>query len=202
MGKMNIAGEEIDQPVVEFHIARARAIQAYAGVEQSLCSLFSKLLGVQDNLGSIVFFKITAPRFRNEIIEKLLRQTQRTELLPFWTSVVAKLLGPVDSDRNMVVHWATSVSIESGDTEGIVREMQLVAPNFWSFDYKNAWDTLDLIEFAQKSGQIQIIVNLLVGHEFLGLHKHLPLHDIFRQPLTYPIPTDSPLYLIPKVQRP
>ena len=202
MSKINISGEDIDQVVVEFHVGRARAIQAYASVEQSICGLFCKLLGIQDKLGAIVFFKITASRFRNEIIEKLLRETNRNELLPFWNSLVTKLLGPVDVDRNMIVHWATSTTIESGDAQGIVREMKLIAPNFWSFDYNNAWNTIDLQDFTRRAKQVELIVNMLTSHEFLGHLKHLPLHDIFRQPLTYPLPVGHPLYLIPKVQSP
>ena len=202
MTKMIISGEAVDQTVVEFQFARARAIQAYASLEQSICDLFCRLLGIQDKLGAIVFFKITAPRFRNYIIEKLLRETQRNEFLTFWNSFVTKLLGPVDGERNLVVHWSTSISIASGDASGIVRDMNLVAPNFWSFDQNNAWDKNDLEDFTNRAKQAAIIINLFVGHIFYDLHKDLPLREIFLQPLTYPIPSDSPLYLVPKVPTP
>jgi hypothetical protein len=46
----------------ELHVLRARAINEYANVEQSLCRLFVVPLGTDLQLGAIVFYRITNSR--------------------------------------------------------------------------------------------------------------------------------------------
>ncbi|MBZ0218057.1 MAG: hypothetical protein K8F25_15985, partial [Fimbriimonadaceae bacterium] len=99
-----------NKKTVTFYIARSSAIQQYATLEQSLCQLFSSLLGTPQNLGAIVFFKITAARYRLEIIEKLIKKTGKTEYLEFWGGVQSEC-NKLDNTRNNIIHWNISTDL-------------------------------------------------------------------------------------------
>jgi hypothetical protein len=70
--------------VLLFLVERAKSIDRYAEVEQSLCRLFSNLMGTTADLGGIVFFRIGNARSRNLIIEQLLEKRYARTYEAYW----------------------------------------------------------------------------------------------------------------------
>jgi hypothetical protein len=87
----------------EFWAIRAKAIQAYANLEQSLSSLFSLLGGIQPEIGAIIFFKIASSDARNKIIEALWRK--KFGAYNLFRNSFFDQLRPIDQERNAIVHW-------------------------------------------------------------------------------------------------
>ena len=54
---------------------RGQAIQAYAGLEQSLCNLFAQVADLRRDIAATIFFKITNQQARNSITERLIQKT-------------------------------------------------------------------------------------------------------------------------------
>ena len=71
--------------------ARGKAIQAYAAVEQSLCSVMGSLLGISLEQAAIMFFKITSAGSRNSIIEKLLKFKFGPRYNLFWNAYLKEI---------------------------------------------------------------------------------------------------------------
>ncbi len=69
---------------IELHVWRARAIQAYASVEQALSMLFSYLLGTSPDYGGIVFFRLTNTHSRNSILDQLLTKRHGGQFKVYW----------------------------------------------------------------------------------------------------------------------
>ncbi|HXO68819.1 MAG TPA: hypothetical protein VN838_07640, partial [Bradyrhizobium sp.] len=51
--------------------ARAAAIDSYAAVEQQLMNVFSTLLDIDQDVGSLVFYRVVNARSRNAMIQDL-----------------------------------------------------------------------------------------------------------------------------------
>lgn len=85
---------------------RAKAVQAYANLEQALCRLFALLCGIQLDAAGIIFFKITNTQARNDILDKLFRWRFKDEFNLFRNSLF-KTLRPIDIRRNEIIHWNT-----------------------------------------------------------------------------------------------
>ena len=103
----------------DFWKFRGLAVQSYASLEQSLCSLFSLVSGTERSAAAIIFFKIASADSRNNIITQLVKQKFNSRFSVFWNSMV-KHIGQIDKRRNAVVHWNTInwvTSNEKGETE-------------------------------------------------------------------------------------
>ena len=200
MAEINISGLPMNVIIAEFHVARARAIQSFAGIEQAMCTLFCRLLGISPMLGGIVFFRITTPRYRTEIIQKLIKQTGKTDFLEYWKSVET-LLQKADQSRNEIVHWATIATINSDNPEAGTEQMRLTSPNISTFitNQNNTWTTVDLLQYKFEADQIKRLIDCLTGHVFDEVLQYEPWPEIFRQRVPDPIPTGHLLSLIPTV---
>ena len=66
----NIALEEVSRVLDQdpFCAVRAKAIQSYASLEQSLCGLLAALGNIETEVAGIIFFKISSADSRNKII--------------------------------------------------------------------------------------------------------------------------------------
>jgi hypothetical protein len=116
----------------DFHIARARAIERYAGVEQSMALLFAALLNTHPELAGVVFFRITSSGYRNKIIASLLEKRLQNTYDTFWHGSGKKdglfhMVRQLDDGRNKIVHWHTSMNV----TDGKATHFSLRPPNFW-----------------------------------------------------------------------
>jgi hypothetical protein len=101
----------------EFWEIRGKAVQAYANLEQSLCSLFGALAGVTTwEIGAIIFFRIANSHARNRIIEQLFKKKFGDRFNLFRNSLLADLT-PIDQERNEIVHWNV-VNIVGTDEAG------------------------------------------------------------------------------------
>jgi hypothetical protein len=92
--------------------ARAKAIQEYASLEQSLCSLFAYLGGIQQDIAGIIFFKITSAQARNSILERLFKKKFGDQFNLFRSSLIRRLTS-IDNERNAIVHWNTAKEVRS-----------------------------------------------------------------------------------------
>ena len=172
----------------QFWAARGHAIQAYANLEQSLCSLFAYFTGIERSVAGIIFFKITAARSRDSILEKLLKEKHGTKYTVFWNSIT-KLLGQLADERNHIVHWnAIPVFSDSGFTS-----MELMPPNALSSVDSNTprIDTAGLAEFIRKCDFVCRLCNIFGMHiapqlaasiDAINPDEVQTWRDIFQQP--------------------
>jgi len=89
----NIALEEVSRVLDQdpFWAVRAKAIQSYASLEQSLCGLLAALGNIEPEVAGIIFFKISSADSRNKIIEKLFRRKYQGQYNLFINSLLSQL---------------------------------------------------------------------------------------------------------------
>ena len=201
MATLDLSQAMKSKKTVIFYIARSSAIQQYATLEQSLCQLFSSLLGTAQNLGAIVFFKITAARFRLEIIEKLIKKTGKIEYLEYWKGVQVGC-NKLDNTRNNIIHWNISTDLNLTEAGTEVTAVSLIAPNFWDFDMSGAVTLEKLANFASEADFISRSLNIFHSHVFGGLDQGDAWREIFRKPLVYPPQEGHPLCPSPTEHEP
>jgi hypothetical protein len=68
-----------EQSARELQIERAKAIEAYAKLEQALCSLFAAWLNIKPEIAALVFFKITNASARLDILDLLFEKQSKSE---------------------------------------------------------------------------------------------------------------------------
>jgi hypothetical protein len=142
-----------------FWAIRAKAIQAYASLEQSLCGLLASLGDMEQEVAGIIFFKISSADSRNKIIEKLFKRRHKGEYNLFINSLFAQLR-PIDLRRNEIVHWNTAQKISGASQSDW--SLSLIPPNFWTRDANSpSIFTKDLIEFANKCSFYSRLINML-----------------------------------------
>ena len=81
---MSTPTDQERQQIASLRIARALAIEHYARLEHSLCSLFAILLSSPIDKAAIVFFKLSNFRARNSIISELFDKHFRGRYDAFW----------------------------------------------------------------------------------------------------------------------
>jgi hypothetical protein len=117
LGAMPAAG------AIELLIWRARAINGYAELEQSLCSLFATLTGSPIDVAATIFYRITNSHSRNGILESLLERKFKTEFDAYWYGIpntphkrgLFTLIKQLDQPRNQGVHWHTVANITANE---------------------------------------------------------------------------------------
>src|SRR4051812_26824585 len=112
---------------------RGQAIQAYANLEQSLCSLMAHLSGMDPSVAAIVFFKIVSTGARASILEKLLKKNYGTAYNRYWGSFEGRLR-EVDVKRNCIVHWNATIVVRDAYGDGSSSKLELMPPNMWDVD--------------------------------------------------------------------
>lgn len=188
---------------MEFYAARGKAIDAYAGLEASLCRLLGVLMRIDDKAAAIIFYKITNTSSRNQIIENLLADRHKDAYSIFWFGVpkthhkrgMIHLIRDLDTERNKIVHWHSGLFIE--DERPIIR---LVKPASWGAetDQAESLETGDFLAFSMKADWVSRCLNMFTFF-ISGARLSLPAEqqhtwrDIFQQPCTYPPSNNHPI---------
>lgn len=191
---------------IPFKIARADAIEAYSGVEQSLCSIFARLLGARGDKAAVVFFRIGSARSRLIVLGDLLEKTYGRKYDLFFYGKksngnaipgIFTLVGQLDQKRNEIVHWHWPLYFNLPDW---TRVTELRPPaEAWERVDKSAPVTLESLRaFSEKSIFVYSCVNMLD----LSWSKHAkaaqgmlsPWLQIFEQPVPYPPPHTHPIF--------
>ena len=181
---------------------RGKAIQAYAGLEHSLCTLFGHLGTISPIVAGTIFFKITSQDVRNKILEKLFRMKYGTTYNLFFNSFL-KQLRPIDKKRNAIVHWDALNTVGTDGAGEVTSLVTLKPPGYWGISPDMPTiTTRDLIEFSNQCEFYMRLCNIFYVIES-GLTKNAPQFDakpwlgIFQQPIIYPPPEDHPLFPTP-----
>jgi hypothetical protein len=87
-----------------FNLARAKALNAYARLEQHLAMLFTSLLGSDTRKSYVVFSRLFVYRHRRQIFTDLLALSYG-DTYAIFTKSLMKHLTKIEGERNKVVHW-------------------------------------------------------------------------------------------------
>lgn len=180
----------------DLRLLRGLAIEVYASVEHSLCSLMSRLTGMTPEITGIIFFKITSADVRDKIIERLLKVKKGDEFNPFWNSV-QKMLKDLANKRNNIVHWS---AIHEEKSDGTTSTWLTPGPSIFTFD----WDTTtfkpsEVVEFSYKCNFLSALINIFADM-LGGIRGQVPetlwlkWNAIIREPVMYPPSETHPLY--------
>jgi hypothetical protein len=184
----------------EFWAIRGKAVQSYANLEQSLCTLFSALAGVATrHIGAVIFFKIVNTSARNSIIEKLFKLKFPVGFNLFRNSLL-EALPAIDQGRNEIVHWS-ALNIVGLDDAGVTSATIVLKPaaQVWGADHNIPQKTkAQIIEFMDKADFYSRLVNMFYFITFdraphMGQEIKQTWYGIFSQPIIYPPPADHPL---------
>lgn len=113
--------------------ARGKAINAYAGLETSLCTLMGALIGTTPDVAAVIFYKIVNTGARNEILNKLMKKRHGDTYRVWWSSFM-KAVGQLTNVRNEIVHWHSRVDVYANEGGSFVTDLRLGPPNFWDSD--------------------------------------------------------------------
>lgn len=177
---------------------RGQSLQAYHSLERSLCHVFAHAGKIDGDVASIIFFKITASRVRDAIIEKLMKKRYGNTYSVFWKSALP-FMDHLSHTRNEIVHWSVAeIALVGTGMPNIVR---LVHPNLVSIGQdpkpKSPADLQDFIEKCNfVTGLCSTFVVLLQAPHVFDNDPAMRQTwiDIFQQPMTYPPPSSHPLY--------
>lgn len=184
---------------------RGKAIQGYAQLESSLCSMMAELGGIPRETSLTIFFKITSTGSRNSILEKLLHAKHGSKFNLFWNCFF-KELRPIDTKRNEIVHWLAAANANL-DAENVLHVgVTLIPPSSASSQIAGPILKLtskDLIAFAKKCDDFSRLANMFLASTSPSYgadpESMKPWLDIFQQPLVYPLPEDHLLFQKPQV---
>jgi hypothetical protein len=185
----------------KLQIARAEAIESYAGVEQSLSNLFGSLLGTTIHKAAAVFFKLTSAHNRNKIIESLLQLEHGSEYDIYWHGEgqpgkkggLFNIIYNLDQTRNEIIHWYVMRN------PAITEFEKLVQPNLTAYrpDSK-ALSISELDAFTQKATFVNLSISAFLFNTTKGVQvpdsARAPWLPIFQQPVIYPPPSTHPLF--------
>jgi hypothetical protein len=191
---------------VQFLLLRGRAIEAYSTLEYYLCRLLADFSGMTREVASVVFYKVTSTRSRNEILDKLLRKKHGATCRLYWNSVL-KEISKIDERRNQIVHWVTiAAPAEDGPDAGrtMLPGASIFAPPDVPLDANAGTpkiDRDDLFEFVIRTEffarSLEALGRFLRPPLFRGqpdLEQLAAWREIFQQPATYPPPSSHPLF--------
>lgn len=168
-------------------VQRANAIDAYAGLERSLASLFSMLLDIDQDLATLVFYRIVNARSRNAMLQELITRKYGITYKRYWDSMF-RFITKLDGKRNEIVHWHI----------GGIREPSLTHPKhfFWE-DQSDDGVTINQIEdfiCRAKFANCSIFVfSLLMSGAVSEADGQTAWRKTFLQPVAYPPPAAHPL---------
>ncbi len=120
-----------------FASLRGKALQKYADLEQSLLFLFSILTGMTPDVAGIIFYKLTAARVRNKILDKLVRKYHGADYGTFFNSFDS-FIGILSERRNNIVHWTTVCDPECTDLSQHGFTQKALVP-------LNTWEVMDKV---------------------------------------------------------
>jgi hypothetical protein len=205
VGKFNLTKDHTKKVRDEFATIRGTCIQAYAGLEQSLCFLLSVFAQTRLDVASVIFFKNMSTDATRKMLDKLLKMKYLDKYTSFWNSLF-DLLGQTNQRRNEIVHWNASIRLMP---DGLC-DIQLLPPAFSFFlthppdAMKIALSKDDLLFFI---GQCNFLSELCQRF-YLFLHPNVSSkwpeeqqktwRDIFAQPVVFPPHSSHPLYQMTK----
>lgn len=178
----------------EFWAIRGAAVQAYANLEQSLCRVFAYVSETHPEVAAVIFFKISSPRARYSMIERLLKRKFQDRYVTFWNSV-ARLLGATDNRRNEIVHWSAinNVALQDGK---LVSDLSLRQPTYWIAFSAPSLSKADMNEFINRCSFFRRLCNQfwmeMSGQAFTDPERQT-WRDICQQEVVYPPPDTHPL---------
>lgn len=197
--------EAVANATDNFTRARARAINTYAELEQSMRELFTVLLGADSVRAALVFASMQNARSRLIVLQDLLHIAKGKTHDKFFIKATREMQ-KIDSARNQIIHWIAQYSVRGGKPFDPERDVFLAEhPNLYGLRkvYIN-----DLVEFVEKT---QFYAHLIY---YFGIYLKAPAmaadqmpgktswHDIFLRPPVYPPPAAHPLNRNPKAHEP
>lgn len=173
-----------------FWATRAKAIQAYASLEQAMCRLFCLLTRTEMDVAGIVFFKIASAQARISIIDKLWKLQYKNKYNLFRNSLL-EAMKPIDIKRNEIVHWNVVSTSLIKDDGSYIHELNLKPPTYWTDMNDNEIGEADLKEFIVKCNFYTRVVGM---YDAIMRDNTGPIpadelsawRDIFLQRLAYP----------------
>jgi hypothetical protein len=179
----------------EFGIARAHAINEYAGFEQHLAVLFETLLGAEPQKAFAVFASVLNSQARLKMIERLLGLSHGDMYDTFFDSLSKKLDG-LDKERNRIAHWLCIHQIGGGKPFNGKTDIYLAEhPNVFAERklYKHQLD-----DFAEKARFYGELIFYFAVHLKYPECLHVapgkrPWRDVFLEQVSYPPAADHPL---------
>jgi hypothetical protein len=187
-----------------FWAIRGKAIQAYATLEQSLCTLFSHLSSIPMNLAGIVFFKIYQSDVVRTVLDDLMKKKYGSTYSLFWNSFSEMLRG-ISIKRNQIVHWNV---VHTSDNCIVLILPDMLGYNPNSPKSITGEDCITFIDACL----------YMTRHLTAFIQTHTPesplhsdqvglqaLRDIFSRPIVFPPLHNNPLYrssLEPESQHP
>lgn len=184
----------------DFKLARAEAIQAYAYLEQSMCGLFAHFAGVTDQIAGVIFFKMNNARSRVAVSERLKRLKYGNTRSLYFNSIKAAL-GPIDGERNHLVHWHERFETRSNFATGAhAMSSFLDPPAYW--DHSDDTPRMGIEEVQDFTSKCYALGGSIFSltYDWEGPPFAQPWPDIFEQPVTFPLPEGHPL--VPNQQAP
>jgi hypothetical protein len=200
-GEITVANDstKIIEDRDRFMMVIGSSIQAYANLEHALCQMLANCGDMKVEVAAIIFFKITASRVRDSILEKLIRMKYGTGYSIFWNSF-AKRLDEVSLKRNEVVHWSAIITLDANTHEHILVPPAYLATSPIGTEIRITEN--DLKDFSDKCGFLTTLAYTFINELNASLIPGLPQaawRDIFQQPAIYPPPSTHPLYRSPSI---
>jgi hypothetical protein len=180
---------------------RAKAVQAYANLEQALCRLFALLCGISLDAAGIIFFKITNSQARNDILAQLFKWRFKSEFNLFQNSLF-KTLRPIDIKRNEIIHWNTICETHIDDSGMPIHELFLRPPTSWVILSEHPQiNDADLNEFYNKCRFYTKVIGMFdaISRGNAGpmtVDELNTWNEIFQSPIVYPPQEGTPLFQI------
>jgi hypothetical protein len=205
MSEIDLSKEMVKASLDPFWAWLGHAIEAYAGLEQSLCRLFCLLSGTEPDVAAIIFFRIRNTRNRDEILGKLLRRKHGSDYSRFWNSLVDIIQNQITPRRNEIAHWKATIVL--GDNG--FSQMQLKPPDFWSHRSETPFIDVALLQkLMETCAFVSRLCNMFGLFINPSSHAEMergapPEHmrtwrDIFSQAVAYPPPSTHPLFQKPQ----
>jgi hypothetical protein len=181
---------------IDFSVARAGAINAYAEFELYLAQLFETLLGSEPQKAFAVFASVRDSRARLSMIETLLRISYGEKYNVFFCSLSNKLQG-LDAMRNRLAHWIVMQQTTGGKPFNPRIDIFLSEhPNIFA---EGRMFVNDVEYFSKQAGFYGLLIfnfsiYLRAPSAFQVQPNRRTWHDIFLEEVSYPPPEDHPLH--------
>lgn len=183
-------------------LARSNAIDAYANLENWLCLLLARLLGVEAKVAGIIFYRIANTRSRLAVLEAILKEMHGHDYSVFWNSLVREMK-KIDETRNQIVHWHIH-TITIGDyipTEPRKIATMLVPPNIHAMgDNTPMIGETEMNAFIERAEFVGALISYFQAYLGGGIPEPIlgSWRKIFHEPMTYPPPASHPLSQNPR----
>lgn len=182
---------------------RGKAIDVHLSLEQTLCRLFQGLLEIPNpEAAGVAFFAIRNSRSIKEIIKKTWKIKFAAEFSLFGGSIATHIQSLTET-RNQIAHWLPVGVVEnSAYSDDVLKPPNIYASGWWEANPK--LDVSDVLDFINKCDSITRILNMFVLFHLtphVGVDMPPEWHDIFQQPIHYPLEQGHPLLAKPSTEQ-